>query len=111
MPELAGVAQADVLAVFNDVGNDEDFRMPCQQELFEHVDLQYAKTTAEADVLLRGDALVTEHHHMMVQMRAVNADKVLIIDRAGQIEVEDFGAHRSAERADFKELWRDAWRS
>jgi hypothetical protein len=41
----------------------------------------------------------------------VNACEVLIIDRAGQIEAEDFGAHRSAERADFKELWRDAWRS
>jgi hypothetical protein len=28
MPELAGVAEADGLAVFDDVGNDENFRMP-----------------------------------------------------------------------------------
>lgn len=32
MPELAGVAEADGLAVFDDVGNDENFRMPGQQE-------------------------------------------------------------------------------
>jgi hypothetical protein len=48
---------------------------------------------------------------MMVQMRAVNACEVLIIDWAGQVETDDFGTHRTAEWADFKELWRDAWRS
>ncbi|MNY03269.1 hypothetical protein D3C86_1358810 [compost metagenome] len=111
MPELAGVTQADVLAVFDDVGDDQDFRMPCQQELLEHMDLQHAKTTAEIDLLLRGYALVAEHHHVMIQVRAVNAGKIVIIDRAGQVETDDLDAHRSAERADFKELWRDAWRS
>jgi hypothetical protein len=43
-------------------------------------------------------------------VRAVNAREVLVIDRAGQIEADDFGAHRTAERADVERLWRDAWR-
>ncbi len=111
MPELAGVAETDVLAVFDNVGHDEDFRMPRQQELLEHMDLQHAKTATEIDVLFRGDALVAEHHHVMVQVRTVNACEILIIDRAGQVETDDLGAHRSAERADFKELRRDVWRS
>lgn len=51
MPELAGITEADGLAVFDDVGNDEDFRMPYQQELLEHVDLQHAETAAEGDLL------------------------------------------------------------
>jgi hypothetical protein len=46
----------------------------------------------------------------MIQVRAVNAREVLVIDRAGQIETDDLGTHRPAERADFEELWRDAWR-
>jgi hypothetical protein len=40
----------------------------------------------------------------------MNARKILIIDRAGQIEADDFGTHRTAERADFEKLWCDAWR-
>ncbi|MNY80940.1 hypothetical protein D3C86_2222360 [compost metagenome] len=54
--------------------------------------------------------MVAEHHHVMIQVRTVNACEVLLVDRAGQIETDDFGTHRAAERADFKELWRDAWR-
>ena len=110
MPELAGIAQADGLAVLDDVGNDQDFRMPGQLELLEHMDLQHAETAAEIDLLFGGNALVAEHHHVMIQVRAVDAGEVLVIDRAGQIETDDFGTHRAAERADFEKLWRDAWR-
>jgi hypothetical protein len=53
VPELAGVTQADVLAVLDDVGNDQDFRVVGQQELLEHVDLQHAEAAAEIDLLLR----------------------------------------------------------
>jgi hypothetical protein len=53
VPELAGITQADVLAVLDDVGNDQDFRVVGQQELLEHVDLQHAEAAAEGDLLLR----------------------------------------------------------
>jgi hypothetical protein len=51
MPELAGIAQADVGAVLDDVGNDQDLGVVGQQELLEHVDLQFAKAAAEGDLL------------------------------------------------------------
>jgi hypothetical protein len=51
VPELAGVTEADVLAVLDDVGNDQDLRVAGQQELLEHVDLQHAKAAAEGDLL------------------------------------------------------------
>ena len=104
MPELAGVTEADGLAVFDDVGNDEDFRMPGQQELLEYMDLQHTETAAEGDLLFGGNALVAEHHHVMVQVRAMDAGKVLVIDRAGQVQADDFGSDSTAERANLKGL-------
>jgi hypothetical protein len=95
------------LAVFDDVGNDEDFRMPGQQELLEHVDLQHAESATEGDLLLRGNALVAEHHDVMVKVRAVDAGEVLIVDRSGQIETDDLGTDGTAKWADVEGLWRD----
>jgi hypothetical protein len=66
------------------------------------VDLQHAETATEIDLLLGGNALVAEHHHVMIQVRAVNAGEVLIIDRAGQIEADDFGTDGATESADFE---------
>lgn len=107
MPELAGITEADGLAVFDDVGNDEDFRMPGQQELLEYVDLQHTETAAEGDLLFGGNALVAEHHHVMVQVRAMDAGEVLVIDRAGQVQADDFGTDSAAEWSDFEDLRRD----
>jgi hypothetical protein len=95
-----------MLAVLDDVGNDQDFRVIGQQELLEHVDLQHAEAAAEIDLLLRGDALVAEHHDMVIQMRAMNAREVLIVDRPGQVQADDLGTDGTAERADFKALRR-----
>ncbi|MNP46184.1 hypothetical protein D3C76_1401630 [compost metagenome] len=39
VPEFAGITQADVLAIFDDVGNDQDLGVASQQELLEHMDL------------------------------------------------------------------------
>ena len=98
------------MAVFDDVGNDEDFRVAGQQELLEHMDLQHAESTAEGDLLLRGDALVAKHHDVMIQVRAMNAGKVLIVDGSRQVEADDFGADGAAERADVEGLRRNALR-
>ncbi|MNN49255.1 hypothetical protein D3C81_1637700 [compost metagenome] len=92
MPELAGIAQADRLTVLDDVGDDEEFRMPWQQELLEHVDLQLAEQAAEGDLLLRSDVLVAKHQQAMVQMREVDVGEILRIERAGQIQPDNFRA-------------------
>ncbi|MNZ86891.1 hypothetical protein D3C78_1057340 [compost metagenome] len=92
VPELAGIAQADRLPVLDDVGDDEEFRMPWQQELLEHVDLQLAEQAAEGNLLLRSDVLVAEHQQAMVQMREVDVGEILRIERAGQIQPDDFRA-------------------
>jgi len=97
MPELARIAQADGLAVFDDVGDDQDFRVVGQQELLEHMDLQHAKAATEGDLLVGGDALVAKDHHMVIQVRAVNAGEILVIDRAGQIQADDLGPHAAGE--------------
>ena len=61
------------------------------QELFEHMDLQHAKTAAESDLLFGGDALVAEHHDVVIQVRAVDAREIRVVDRAGQVQADDLG--------------------
>ena len=68
MPELASIAQTDGLTVLDDVGDAEDLRVITEQELPEHMDLQWAKTAAEGDLLFGGDTLVTEHQQRMIEM-------------------------------------------
>ncbi|MCY1557084.1 hypothetical protein D9M68_938990 [compost metagenome] len=99
MPELAGIAQADGLTVRDDVGDDENLRVIGQQKLFEHVDLQRAETAAEGDLLLGGDALVTEHQQGVIEMGAMDTGEVFIAQRSGQIQADDLGAHWRIEGA------------
>ena len=54
VPGSAGIAETDGLAVLDDVGNDEDLRMPWEQELLRHMDLQLTEAPAEGDLLRRG---------------------------------------------------------
>ncbi|MNG94197.1 hypothetical protein D3C79_532020 [compost metagenome] len=104
MPELAGITQANVATVLDDVGNDQDLGMAGQQELLEHMDLQFAETATELDVLLRGDALVAEHQDVVVEVGAVNTGEILGFDRFGQVQADDLGAYGTGERTDFKGL-------
>ncbi len=50
--------------------------MAGQLELVQHVDLQRAEAAAEVDLLRGRDALVAEHHHVVVQMGAMEAPEV-----------------------------------
>jgi hypothetical protein len=59
-------------------------------------------------LLLGGNELFAEHHDVMIQVRAVDAGKVLVIDRARQVETDNFGTDSATERADIEGLWRDA---
>ena len=51
--------------------------MPWEQELLQHMDLQLTEAPAEGDLLRRGDALLAEHQHMVVQVRPVDTAEVL----------------------------------
>jgi hypothetical protein len=97
VPVFAGITQAHRLTVLDDIGDDQDFRVIGEQKLLEHVNLQHAETAAEIDLLLRGDLLITEHNDVVVQMRAVHASEVCVVQRTGQIQADDFRAHLFGE--------------
>ena len=78
--------------------------MAAEQELLEHVDLQHAEAAAEVDLLLGGDALVAEHHHVVVQVRAVDARKIASVDRTAQVQADDLGAHGTGKRTNLEGL-------
>src|SRR5207248_10366007 len=54
------------------------------------------------DLLLRRDALVAEHHHMTIEMRAVDATEVGVGQRLREVEADHLGAQRRIERADLQ---------
>ncbi len=47
-----------------------------EQEKVQHMNLQWPKTAAERDLLLRRDALVAEDRHMVVEVLKAGARKV-----------------------------------
>lgn len=108
MPVVAGIAQPDRLAAgVLDVGDDEDFRMVRQLEVLQHVDLQRPEAAAEVDVLARRDALVAEHHHVVVEVRLVQPGEVRIAERSRQVQPQHLGAQRRAgQRPDVEALRR-----
>lgn len=59
------------------------------------MDLQRPEAAAEIDLLTRRDFLVAEHHHVMVEMRLMNARKVGVIDRQAQIQPGNFAPRRA----------------
>jgi hypothetical protein len=104
MPEVAGVAQADGLAVLADVRHDEHLGLRRQLELAQHVDLQRAPAAAERDLLRRRDVLVAEHEDVVRQVGAVQAREVVGVEREGEVEAHDLGAERRVERNDVEAL-------
>ena len=73
--------------------------MAGQVELMQHVDHQWAEAAAEIDVLARRDALIAEHQQMMVQVRLMDAGKILARQFARQVQANDLGAQRTRQRA------------
>ena len=82
--------------------------MAGERELVQHVDLQRAEAAAERDVLVRRDALVAKHQHVMVEMRAMNAREAAGVERLRQVEADHFGTERRIERHDVEMLRRNA---
>ena len=54
---------ADMLAVLDNIGNDEDFLVARQAEIAENVVLQRSKLTAEGDMLFGRNILPADQHH------------------------------------------------
>ncbi len=78
--------------------------MPWEQELLQHMDLQRPQAAAEGDVLGRGDALVAEHQHVVVQVRAVQAGEVGVVERTRQVQAQHLGAQGLIEGVDLEIL-------
>lgn len=78
--------------------------MVLQMELVQHMDLERAEAAAEFDVLGRSDLLVAEHQHVVVQMRAVDAREVFVVDGLRDVEADDFRADGGVEGAHFEVL-------
>jgi len=101
---VARVAEADRLAVLDDVGDDEDLRMAGELELVQHVDLQPAEATAEGDLLRGCDALVAEDQHVVVQVGEVDAAEVALVQRLVEVQPDHFGGEAALDRADLDAL-------
>jgi hypothetical protein len=106
MPEMAGVAQTDRLAVLDDILYDQHLRISRQLKLVQHMDLQRTKAAAKGDLLLGGDALVAKHQYVVIEMRAMNAREILIAKRLIQVEPQHFGTHGAVEGTNFDALRR-----
>ncbi len=61
------------------------------------MDLQLTEAPAEGDLLRRGDALLAEHQHMVVQVRPVDTAEVLGGQGQPEVEAEHLGAERGIE--------------
>ncbi|MDT4833750.1 hypothetical protein FQZ97_673710 [compost metagenome] len=55
------------------------------------MDLQRTEAPTEGDLLFRGDALVAEHQHVMIQMGAVDTGEVGVGQRPGQVQPDHLG--------------------
>lgn len=64
------------------------------------MDLQRAEPPAEFDLLRRGDALIAEHQHVVVQVRAVKARERVCIQRLRQRQADDFRTQGRVEGHD-----------
>ena len=104
MPVDAGIAETDRLAVFLDVGDDEDLGMLRQLELMQHVDFERAETAAELHVFGGRDLLVAEDDDVVIEMGPMDAGEIGVVDRLRDVEADDFSADGGGERADFEVL-------
>ncbi len=76
--------------------------MAGQLELVQHVDLQRTKAPAERDLLVRRDALVAEHQHVVVKVRAMDTREIIGGQWLRQVQPDHFGTERRIERTDLE---------
>ncbi len=96
---MTGVAETDRLAVLDDVRHHQHLGIARQLELMQHMNLQRTEAPAEGDLLIRRDALIAKHQHVMIEMRAMEAGEVVVAQRLVEVEAEYFSAERAVEGA------------
>jgi hypothetical protein len=62
------------------------------------MDMQVAKMGGKTGLLLRGDRLVLEEHHMMLKQGLLNGIAVLKAQRLSQVDTLNLGAQGRANR-------------
>ncbi|MNC88535.1 hypothetical protein D3C83_43570 [compost metagenome] len=97
MPVVARVLDADRLAVFDDVGEDVDFRMLGPHVFAQDVDFQRAEAAAEFDVPGVADALVAEEDDRALVEGLLDAREGLVVEILRKIDLLDFGAEKRAQ--------------
>ena len=83
MPVLAGVGEADVLAVPALVRDPQDLGVIRQQELIEDVNGQATETAAEGDVLFGRDVLVAKENERVIEECLVYRAEGRVVHRPG----------------------------
>ena len=68
--------------------------------LVEHVHLQLAEAPAEGDLLRFVDALAGKNEKQMPVQRLEDPLEMISVQRRGQIDAENFGAHHGRQRTD-----------
>jgi hypothetical protein len=75
-------------------------------KLVQHVDFERAKTAAEVDVLGGGDLLVAEYQDVVVEVCAVDAGEIFVVNGLGDVQAQDFCAYGGGEGPHFEVLRR-----
>ena len=92
VPEAARVFHADCLAVFvQHVGDDQDLRVTVQAVFLAHVLLEDTKAAGEGDLLLRGDPLVPEDDHLVLEECHGYAGEGAVVEGLGEVDSANLG--------------------
>src|SRR5208282_55258 len=90
-------AAAEILRVRLVLGDDEDLGM-AGHRLDELMHVEGAEATAEPKMLLRGQVLVAEEDHAMVEQRLMQVGSGRVVEILRQIDTFDNGAEGAADR-------------
>jgi hypothetical protein len=100
MPILPTIGQTDVTAVLNHIGKHQDLGMTGFQVLFRDVDFEIAKTTAEGDVLLFCELLISKDDHATIVEDTLYRAECFIIREFRKIQTSNFGSKWSGAVVD-----------
>src|SRR5262245_42208815 len=103
MPVLAGVAQADRLAVLDDVGEDADLRAIAIRVAPAHRALNVAETAGEVAQLLRRQALIGKAQHAVLAERAQQRREVTRFQGLRKVHAPDRRAEYLTACNDFRQ--------
>ena len=95
---VRAVEGAEVLAVFHDVRDPEDFGIIRMAEVVQHVMLERAEALAEFDLLLGRHGLVADDQHRALAELPAQTGEGRIADRLREVDVFDLGADQRLDR-------------